>query len=62
MKINKTDMAIALVDQGMTRYAAAKKVNLTASVLYIALKKLKPTVICPCCGGKVDAGRVLKQD
>jgi hypothetical protein len=39
--MSKTQDAIALVNQGVTPFAAAKQVGLSPNALYLALKKLR---------------------
>lgn len=59
--MSKTQEAIALVDQGMAPFAAAKQVGLSANTLYVALKKrrarqgMEP---CPCCGTIVPVEKI----
>ena len=63
--MSKTAMAIALVDEGMTPFTAAKQVGLTPNTLYVALKlrreresKAQGLVNCPCCGSKVNPTQI----
>lgn len=63
--MSKTQEAIALVHQGMSPFAAAKQVGLSANTLYVALKRLrekeaqqKGIVPCPCCGSMVQEGQI----
>lgn len=63
--MSKTKDAIALVEQGMAPYAAAKQVGLTPNSLYVALKKRREQhaaglVHCPCCDSLVPAERIKK--
>jgi hypothetical protein len=57
--MSKTQDAIALVNQGVAPFAAAKQVGLSANTLYVALKKEKEKAgieQCPCCNQVVRAG------
>lgn len=59
--MSKTQEAIALVNQGMTPFAAAKQVGLSANTLYVALKRLKEkqgNEPCPCCGTLVPGEKI----
>lgn len=61
MKQSKTQQAIALVDSGMTPYAAADKIGITPTTLYTALKKRKREQElgvrrCPTCGHLLGDG------
>jgi predicted DNA-binding protein (UPF0251 family) len=67
--MSKTQEALGLVNQGMTPFAAAKKVGLSANTLYVALKKQREKqgiATCPCCGMLVPVEKinraVLKED
>lgn len=63
--MSKTQEAIALVNQGMTPFAAAKQVGLSANTLYVALKKQRGkqnAETCPCCGQVVRAGFEINRD
>ena len=55
--MSKTKEAMALVDQGVAPFAAAKQVGMAPSTLYVALKKRreKEQGHCPCCGQKLPA-------
>ena len=46
---SKTMEALALVDQGMTRYAAAKKVGISESAVHRAWHRRQGKTICPAC-------------
>lgn len=46
---SKTMEALALVDQGMTRYAAAKKVGISESAVHRAWHRRQGKNICPTC-------------
>lgn len=46
---SKTMEALALVDQGMTRYAAAKKVGVSESAVHRAWHRRQGKNICPTC-------------
>lgn len=62
--MSKTQEAMALVDQGMTPYAAAKQVGLSANALYVALKKRREkqgVEPCPCCGTLVPSDRIKRE-
>ena len=54
---SKISKALALIEQGNTRYAAAKAVGLQPSAVYreIAKIKAKEAGVCVSCGGPVDA-------
>lgn len=59
MEISKTQQAIALVDQGVKPFAAAREVGLSPNALYLALKKRREKMnleTCPCCGQVVREG------
>jgi transposase-like protein len=59
--MSKTQEAIALVNQGMTPFAAAKQVGLSPNTLYVALRKLrekKGVEPCPCCGSMVPTDTI----
>jgi len=59
--MSKTQDAIALVNQGLTPFAAAKQVGLSANTLYVALKKQREkqgVEACPCCGSLVPAEKI----
>jgi hypothetical protein len=53
---SKTMQAVALVEQGMTAYAAAKQVGINASAVTRALQRREDKTICPCCGQIVREG------
>ena len=44
--------ALKLIDQGMSRYAAAKAVGLATNAVYVAdgKRKAKENGVCYCCG------------
>jgi hypothetical protein len=46
---SKTMQALALVDQGLSRYAAAKQVGISESAVHRAFHRRKDKPICPCC-------------
>lgn len=50
--MTKTDEAMALVDQGMPAYAAAKEKEISPNTLYVALarRRKKQAGLCPSCG------------
>lgn len=59
--MSKTQEAIALVNQGMPPFAAAKQVGLSPNTLYVALKKQREkqgVESCPCCGSQVPAEKI----
>lgn len=59
--MSKTQEALALVSQGMTPFAAAKQVGLSANTLYVALKKQREkqgVEACPCCGTLVPGEKI----
>ncbi len=61
LNMSKTQEAIALVNQGMTPFAAAKQVGLSANTLYVALKRQRErqsVEACPCCGSLVPAEKI----
>jgi len=53
---SKTRIALDLVRQGMTPYAAAKHAGIATSTLYAAMKRQEDKRICPCCGQVVRDG------
>lgn len=55
MEESKIAKALRLVEQGMTRYAAAKEAGLPPGSVYRELKKrrLLSEGTCPTCGGPV---------
>jgi lambda repressor-like predicted transcriptional regulator len=55
-KKSKTQIALALVRQGKTPYAAAKEAGIATSTLYTALKRQEDRELCPCCGQVVREG------
>lgn len=59
--MSKTQEAIALVESGVSPFAAAKQIGIQANTLYVALKRKREKeekaagrVHCPCCGSLVD--------
>ncbi len=59
--MSKTQEAIALVDSGVSPFAAAKQVGIQPNTLYVALKRKREKeekaagkVHCPTCGTLVD--------
>jgi predicted DNA-binding protein (UPF0251 family) len=59
--MSKTQEAIALVNQGVTPFAAARQVGLSTNTLYVALKKArakKGVEVCPCCGTLVSGEKI----
>lgn len=46
---SKTMEALALVDQGMTRYAAAKQIGISESAVHRAWHRRQGKNICPTC-------------
>ena len=46
---SKTMEALALVDQGMTRYAAAKQIGISESAVHRAWHRRQGKTICPTC-------------
>lgn len=63
MELTKTQRALALVDQGMKAYAAAREVGVAPNAVYLALKKRREAaaagfVDCPCCGSMVPAEKI----
>ena len=64
---SKTAKAIDLIENGMTPYAAAKKLGIGHSAVYTALARRKNKRICPCCKQVVREGyrinrKVLKEE
>lgn len=62
--MSKTQEALALVNQGMTPFAAAKQVGLSANTLYVALKKQRErqgVEACPCCGTLVPGEKINRE-
>lgn len=54
---SKTMQALDLVlDQGLTVYAAAKKIGVNQSAVHRALQRREDREICPCCGQIVREG------
>ena len=49
IKKSKTMEALALVDQGMTRYAAAKEIGISESAVHRAWHRRQGKAICPTC-------------
>ena len=49
IKKSKTMEALALVDQGMTRYAAAKQIGISESAVHRAWHRRQGKAICPTC-------------
>lgn len=61
--MSKTQEAIALVNQGMTPFAAAKQIGLSPNTLYVALKKQREKQgieACPCCGSLVQVEKIKR--
>ncbi len=63
MELTKTQRAVALVDQGMKAFAAAREVGVAPNAVYLALKKRREAaaagfVDCPCCGTLVPAEKI----
>lgn len=59
--MSKTQEALALVNQGMAPFAAAKQIGLSANTLYVALKRQREkqgVEACPCCGSLVAAEKI----
>lgn len=59
--MSKTQEAIALVESGVTPFAAAKQVGIQPNTIYVALKRKREKeakaagrVSCPTCGTLVD--------
>lgn len=46
---SKTMQALELVDQGMTRYAAAKQIGISESAVHRAFYRRKDRPVCPAC-------------
>ena len=64
---SKTAKAIDLIENGMTPYAAAKKLAIGHAAGYTALARRKNKRICPCCKQVVREGyrinrKVLKEE
>jgi predicted transcriptional regulator len=57
-ELSKTQQAVALVDGGMSAYAAAQKLEISASAISRALARREAAKgrICPCCSQVVRAG------
>lgn len=53
---SKTMQAVALVEQGMTAYAAAKQLDISPSAVTRALQRREGKQLCPCCGQIVREG------
>lgn len=60
MRGEKTKRALELYDGGMNAHAAAVEAGVMPNAVYVALKKRKATVTCPCCDSKVE--RLLVPD
>lgn len=63
MEQTKTQRALALVDQGMTPFAAAKQIGMAPNGVYLAVKKRREAAAagladCPCCGTQVPAEKI----
>lgn len=56
MKNTKTAQAMALVEQGLTVYAAAKQVGVDHGSVYRAIAKAKQRGTCPHCGQILPPG------
>lgn len=56
MPKSKTMQAVALVEAGMSAYAAAKKLGINPSAVSRALSRREDKTICPCCGQVVREG------
>lgn len=59
--MSKTQDAMALVDQGMAPYAAARQVEMSPNTLYVALKRRREKETqeaCPCCGSLVAKDKI----
>lgn len=63
MEPTKTQRALALVDQGMKAFAAAREVGVAPNAVYLAIKKRRDAtaagfVDCPCCGTLVPGEKI----
>lgn len=63
MEPTKTQRALALVDQGMKAFAAAREVGVAPNAVYLALKKRREAAAagfaaCPCCGTLVPGEKI----
>lgn len=61
--LSRTQQALALMEtEGLSAYAAAEKVGMKPTALYVALKKqrMKTSGCCPTCGAPTnDAGKYV---
>ena len=57
MNKSKTEQALALVDQGARPAEAARKMEISESAVYAAIKKRKTKALgrCHCCDAPIDA-------
>ena len=53
---SKTMLALELVDQGMTRYAAAKKLGISESAVHRAWHRRQGKEVCPTCNQVIKSG------
>lgn len=53
---SKTMQAVALVEQGMSAYAAAKQLGISPSAVSRAIQRREDKTVCPCCGQVVREG------
>ncbi len=56
MSKSKTQGALALIEKGMTPYAAAQEMGIAPSTVYRALGRRQNKDVCPCCGQVVREG------
>lgn len=66
MKENRTAEALELMrnNPGMTVYAAAKQVGISATTLYAGKARAERNagkVQCPCCGTMVEPGKISRE-
>ena len=65
MEPTKTQRALALVDQGMKAFAAAREVGVAPNAVYLAIKKRRDAtaagfVDCPCCASLVPGEKTKR--
>ena len=60
--MSKTQEAMAMVDEGVPPYRAAREKGISPNTLYVALKRRReaavPKDVCPCCGTLVEKAKI----
>lgn len=56
MTQSKTMKALALIEKGLTPYAAAQQVGVSRQAVYRAIARREDKDLCPCCGQVVREG------